>query len=285
MALEKHIPKTPKGCNARALVAFKKKVWAEYRARGRHNLPWRKTRDPYRILVSEIMLQQTQVARVIPFYKKFLKQFPNMRALARAPLSAVLRIWQGLGYGRRAKFLHSAAREIVEKHGGRVPSEEATLLALPGIGIYTAGALRALAFGEGSVPVETNIRTALFHHFFPNRKKVSDAELSTLLKKMESRNTREWFLALMDYGASLKARGVRRNTQSAHHTPQKPFRGSQREVRGRVLRALAEKPQSKSALLRTLSIFPRECTLSVLVALQKENLISRKHRIFFLGEG
>ncbi len=285
MALQKHIPKIPKGCNARARAVFQKKVWAEYRARGRHNLPWRKTHDPYRILVSEVMLQQTQVVRAIPFYKKFLKQFPNMRALARAPLGDVLRIWQGLGYSRRAKFLHSAAQEIVEKYGGRVPSEEATLLALPGVGVYTAGALRVLAFGEGNIPIETNIRTALFYHFFPNRKKVSDMELNALLKKMKSRNTREWFLALMDYGASLKVRGVRRNTQSAHHTPQKPFRGSHREVRGRILRALVGKPHSQSMLLCTLSAFTRERVLSALTALQKEHLISRKRDTFFLGEG
>lgn len=285
MTLEKHIPKTPKGYNTRALAAFKKKVWAEYRARGRHNLPWRKTRDPYRILVSEVMLQQTQVARVIPFYTAFLKEFPTVCALAHAPLGAVLRLWQGLGYSRRAKFLHSAAREIVEKHGSCVPHEETILLALPGIGVYTAGALRVLAFGEGSVPIETNIRTALLHHFSPNRKKVSDAELGALLTKMRSRNTREWFLALMDYGASLKARGVRRNTQSVHYIQQKPFHGSQREVRGRILHALTEKPYSQNTLLRTLSAFPRERIFSALVALQNENLISRKCDTFFLGEG
>ena len=126
---------------------FRDAVWRHYRKNGRHALPWRKTRDAYQILVSEIMLQQTQVERVVPLYKKFLKQFPKVRALAEAPLAAVLRAWQGLGYNRRAKFLHEAAKDVVLRHAGIVPREYEALIALSGIGTYTAAAVRALPQG------------------------------------------------------------------------------------------------------------------------------------------
>lgn len=146
------------------ITEFKCIVWDHYRKHGRHNLPWRKTKNPYRILVSEIMLQQTQVERVTPYYKTFLKQFLTVRSLSRAPLSSVLRAWQGLGYNRRAKMLHEAAKEIAKR--GSFPKKVTELERLPGIGPYTARAICAFAYNQNVVFVETNIRTALIHHFF-----------------------------------------------------------------------------------------------------------------------
>ena len=127
-----------------------------YAKNKRSHLPWRKTRDPYKILVSEVMLQQTQVERVIPYYTNFLKQFPAPQALAKAPLSQVLVAWQGLGYNRRAKYLQDAAK-ILAKEGWKGQK-------LPGVGPYTMGAVDAFAFNKPSAFIETNIRTVLFHH-------------------------------------------------------------------------------------------------------------------------
>lgn len=142
---------------------FRRLVWAHYKKHGRHELPWRKTHDPYRILVSEVMLQQTQVQRVQPYYREFLKQFPTARRLAEAPLSEVLKAWQGLGYNRRAKMLHAAAKEIA-KHG--MPKTALELEKLPGVGPYTARAVATFAYDADEILIETNIRTVVFHHFF-----------------------------------------------------------------------------------------------------------------------
>ncbi len=216
---------------------------AHYRKHGRHELPWRETRDAYQILVSEVMLQQTQVERVLPFYTMFVKRFPTARRLADAPLSEVLVAWQGLGYNRRAKMLHAAAREVVARHGGAVPRSVSELERLPGVGPYTARAVAAFAWNEDVVLVETNIRTALIHHFFPEDEKVGDKEIEAVLARaLPKGKAREWYWALMDYGTHLKRSGVRVNTRSAHHVPQKKFAGSMREARGAILRELAAEP-------------------------------------------
>jgi len=208
-------------------------MYAHYRKHGR-TLPWRKTRDPYRILVSEIMLQQTQVERVIPFYKKFLKRFPTPRSLQRARLADVLKEWQGLGYNRRAKFLHEAAK-VIAKNG--FPKELAEIEQLPGVGHYTARAVVAFAWNEPVVMLETNIRTVFLHHFFKNRKKVSDADiLRYIVVTLDSKNPKRWYSALMDYGAYLKQSGVRLNAKSTHYAKQSKFEGSFRQLRGQILK-------------------------------------------------
>lgn len=238
--------------NSRMKVSeFRRLVYAHYGQKGRHTLPWRKTHDPYRILVSEMMLQQTQVERVIPKYRSFLKAFPTLRALASAPLSAVLKEWSGLGYNRRAKFLHDAARRAQSEYGG-IPREYGALRSLPGIGDYTAQAIRAFAWNEPGVLIETNVRTAIIHHFSPKYKgrssiKVKDADVMRIAANAaEGQDARTWHWALMDYGAHLKRSGVRNNERSAHYAKQTPFKGSLREVRGAILKARAARiPLSK----------------------------------------
>src|SRR3989344_4049668 len=150
---------TSRRSSEKRMELFRKEVWKYWKKNGRHGLAWRKTKNPYKILVSEVMLQQTQVPRVIPKYKEFLKVFPTLRVLAKAPLANVLRVWSGLGYNRRAKFLHDAAKEVVLKHAGNMPRDIDALLALPGVGEYTAKAVRIFAFNEPEVLIETNIRT------------------------------------------------------------------------------------------------------------------------------
>lgn len=202
-------------------------------------MPWRKTRDPYRILVSEIMLQQTQVDRVRPFYERFLERFPDVTALASASLGDVLATWQGLGYNRRARMLHEAGKIIVRNHKGIVPKDIKELEALPGIGAYTARAVAAFAHNEDVIFIETNLRTAVIHEFFSGREKVSDAEVIEILTSVFPKGeSREWYAALMDYGAHLKRSGVRINAKSTSYAKQKTFKGSTREVRGAILKAL-----------------------------------------------
>lgn len=216
-------------------------VWGYYREHKRAALPWRKTQNPYCILVSEIMLQQTQVDRVVPKYKTFLKQFPTVQKLAAAPLGDVLMAWQGLGYNRRAKLLHECAQVVVHNFKGRFPRDFEALKALPGIGPYTAGAICAFAYDQAVPLIETNIRTVFIHHFFHDETDVSDSELVRYIAlTMDYKHPREWYWALMDYGSYVKKTVGNLNTKSKHYVKQSRFQGSDRQIRGAIIRALSE---------------------------------------------
>lgn len=202
-------------------------------------MPWRHDTRGYYVLVSEIMLQQTQVDRVIPKFTQFVERFPDFHALAHAPLSDVLVLWSGLGYNRRAKFLHEAARVIVMQHDGELPRTYADLIALPGVGKNTAGALLAYVYDQPVYYIETNVRTVYLHHFFSDRGDVTDAMIEDKLRKtLNMAHPREFYWALMDYGAWLKKTGVRNISASKHYRKQSPLRGSVREVRGNIVRLL-----------------------------------------------
>jgi len=217
---------------------FRRTVYDYYRRCGRR-LPWRSRKDPYGILVSEFMLQQTQAERVASFYPLFLKAFPSFRALAHAELREVLRAWQGLGYNRRAVLLQRLSREVIERHAGRLPVSFEELIKLPGIGKATAGALLAFAFNKPAVFIETNIRSVFLHHFFPRQKNVSDEDLLPLVSSaLDTKNPRRWYWALMDYGVFLKKRYANPSRRSAHHARQLPFEGSDRQLRGKLTRLL-----------------------------------------------
>ena len=253
-----------------------RRVVLQYYKKHKRNLPWRRTTDLYKILVSELMLQQTQVDRVIPYYTRFIKKFPTTHALSKAPLKDVLSAWQGLGYNRRAKFLQQAAAYIEERG---IP-EDLTLL--PGVGRYTAGALAAFSYNKDAIVIETNIRTAVMHHFFPKRKKVADTEIEKILKKaLPKGNARVFYSALMDYGAHLKRSGVRTNHKQKGYKPQSAFKGSLREVRGRVLKSLHEGRKTEKALY---VLFPkrREQVETALNELLKEKLIQKRGSMYFL---
>lgn len=202
-------------------------------------MPWRDDTRPYYVLVSELMLQQTQVARVIPKFNAFIQAFPDEQALASASLADVLTTWQGLGYNRRAKFLHEAAKRIVGQFEGRFPTDRAAILSLPGVGKNTGGAIEAYAFNRPSIFIETNVRTVYIHHFFADDFAVSDAAIETLLKAtIDMQQPRAFYWALMDYGSWLKANGVRNVSQSKHYKKQSALEGSLRQVRGRIITAL-----------------------------------------------
>lgn len=303
------------------LPAFRRAVWAYYKGYGRYDLPWRRPSlklrsgkqdfDPYRIMVSEVMLQQTQVPRVLEKYKEFLEAFPNVHALANASLSDVLKVWSGLGYNRRGKFLRDAAIAIVQDHGGKVPRDAATLRTIPGIGPYTASAILIFAFNIPDTLIETNVRSAFIHHFFTtpansligefagvkkrkpasmnsdrvliSGKKVSDRELLPLITAAaEGQDPREWHWALMDYGSYLKKAFPNPSRSSASHVKQSKFEGSLRQVRGAILRELHDGPLTEAALgarldaLLKLDAQPR--LIPALAALVQEGMVARRGR-------
>ncbi len=264
---------------------FVREVWQYYEAHGRHDLPWRATTDPYRTLVSEVMLQQTQVERVLPKYQTFLKHFPTVRRLAAAPLGEVLLLWQGLGYNRRAKALYDAACTVVREHGGRFPTTEEGLRALPGVGLYTAAAVLAFAHNAPVVLIETNIRTVFIHHFFSGASVVSDAQLLPLIKRtLPPCRAREWYAALMDYGSYLKQQVGNKSRQSRHYKKQSTFAGSDRQLRGAIIRTfVVEKtPLTLLGLEKKLPEFDAVRVEAQLTVLMKEGLIARTRTRYHL---
>jgi A/G-specific adenine glycosylase len=234
-------------------------LWSHYDRAGRHDLGWRKNPSPYRVVVSEVMLQQTQVVRVEEYFKNWLKQYPSWKALSEASLRDVLLSWQGLGYNRRGKYLHDIAQIVTCEHKGKLPSDRASLEALPGIGHYTAGSIRAFAFNELDVLLETNIRTVLFYHLYNYQKhslkSVSDQELFVLLERLiasdtrAKENPRDFYYAMMDYGSHLKQTVGNLNQHSKSYVKQSKFEGSRRQLRATIVRQiLAGEQVSKQEL-------------------------------------
>jgi A/G-specific adenine glycosylase len=269
---------------AQQVRRFRRTVYAFFERHGR-DLPWRRTRDPYAILVSEIMLQQTQVDRVAAKFEPFIAAFPTARALARASQSAVLAAWSGLGYNRRALHLQRCAAAIVDRFGGTVPCAEDDLASLPGIGQATAAAIAAYAFGVPSVFVETNIRTVYIHTFFKDRADVGDDELLPLVAAtVDRRNARRWYSALMDYGASLKKQFKNPARRSRHHVRQSKFEGSARQLRGAVLRALVGAPAQTLTQLCAACSTETERLRPLLSALCEEGFLSHRRRRYEIAE-
>ena len=235
------------GVPASDLTAFVARVAARGRELYRDH-PWRRTRDPYAVLLSEVMLQQTQVPRVVPRWEAWLEQFPTFEALAAAPLEAVLRAWQGLGYNRRAVALKRTAEEVVERFGGVLPRDEAILRSLPGIGPATASGVRAFAHDLPGVYLETNVRAVFLHELFADCDGVPDREIVPLVAAAvdeaacQGISPRDWYYALLDYGAQLKRDVPNPSRRSAHHTKQSAFEGSRRQKRARLQRAVKEAP-------------------------------------------
>ncbi len=240
--------------SAPEIETFRNTVWDHYREQGR-DLPWRRTRDPYEIMVSEYMLQQTQVSRVELKFPDFLERFPDLGTLADASPADLLTAWQGLGYNRRALALHRAARLVVEEHAGLIPDSYNVLLTLPGIGPATAGALLAFAFNIPVAFIETNIRRVFIHSFFPDRDGVPDGEILPMIEATLDRDRpREWYYALMDFGSTLPKEGPNPNLRSVHYSRQSPFDGSDRQVRGDALKILlVEESLSLGELLERVS--------------------------------
>ena len=261
--------------------AFREQVWGYYRQAGRR-MPWRDDPSPYKVLVSELMLQQTQVSRVVPKFETFMYTCDSFASLANVPLSTVLELWSGLGYNRRAKYLHQTAQIVVHDYDGLLPSSRDELIKLPGVGANTAGAILAYAYNQPVVFIETNIRTVYFHHFYADHTdQVSDKQLETLVEQTLDRdNPREWYWALMDYGAFLKKTVGGRLSSSSHYVKQTPLKGSAREMRGRILRALITGKQDEQLLRET--VLWDERFEPALAALSREGLIEKTGGYFRL---
>lgn len=263
------------------LAQFRRLVWNHYRRHGR-DFPWRRSRDPYAILVSEIMLQQTQVSRVIGYFLKFLSRFPDINTLAKASVGVVLHEWQGLGYNRRALYLKRIAEIVIREYKGKLPKDPALLEQLPGIGKGTAGSILAFAYNMPTVFIETNIRRAFIHFFFPKRKKVGDKEIISLIEKtLDKKNSREWYFALMDYGAMLAlnlSKNSNPNRRSKHYAKQAKFEGSLRQIRGRVLAMLISRKKMNVQDLLPVAGGDYAKLKKVIHALVKEGFIIKNAR-------
>jgi len=263
--------------------AFQELIYGYYREGGRA-FPWRTTHDPYHILVSEIMLQQTQTERVVEKYEQFINSFPDFPSLARASLRDILGVWQGMGYNRRALALKNIAQTVMTTFGGNLPSSVEALMTLPGIGRATASAISAFAFNRPTVFLETNIRRTFIHHFFHGGDTVRDAEILPLVEKtLDASNPRQWYHALMDYGVMLKKIHRNPNRRSAHYQKQAPFEGSNRQIRGMILRTLvAERGLSESEIMGRLDVTPERVRRN-LVQLEREGFIRKEGNRFTIA--
>jgi A/G-specific adenine glycosylase len=262
---------------------FREMVLSYYKKHGR-DMAWRNTTDPYGILVSEIMLQQTQVERVRIKFPEFIDAFPDFAALAAAPLDKVLTVWQGMGYNRRAIALQRCAIRVMNEYGGFLPSEVNILATFPGIGRATASSIAAFAFNQPVVFIETNIRRVFIHFFFGETDIVSDADLLPLVEKaLYKKNPRIWYWALMDIGTALKKTVPNPNRRSVHYTKQSPFEGSDRKIRGTIIRMLLTKPGMSEKQLLAIENGDPARIKKILNALGSEGFIVMKKNSFFLS--
>ncbi len=269
------------------ISTFKKSVWTYFKIY-RRDFPWRHTRDPYKILVSEVMLQQTQAVRVMPRYVSFIEKFPTTHALATATLSEVLQEWQELGYNRRALYLKQTSVKIEKEFSGIFPKNFKILQTLPGVGPATAGDILAFAWNIPVVVIETNIRSVFIHFFFQDAKDVHDREILPLIEKtLDRENSREWYWALFDYGAFLKETH-NPSRESKHHMKQSPFKGSNREKRSQILKLILEKPRTQKELVKTFNDSGYSVGISTqaitknLADLAREGMIRKKKNMFYV---
>ena len=214
------------------ITQFQKKIYDFY-TQNKRNFSWRENITPYRIVVSEIMLQQTQTTRVKEKFENWMRIFPDFKTLAQAPQAQVLQHWQGLGYNRRGVALHTIAKLVVENHNGILPQDLTILQSFPSIGPNTAGSIGAFAFNMPTIFIETNIRTVYTCEFFAGKTEISDKDLLVYIQAtLDTQNPRDWYYALMDYGVHLKKLLPQINSASKHYAKQSTFKGSKRQIRG-----------------------------------------------------
>jgi len=262
------------------IKSFQRQIYRYYKLHSR-DFPWRRTTNPYNILVSEIMLQQTQVERVHDKYLEFIKAFPDFDALVRASQKDVLVMWQGLGYNRRALALKKLAEDIVSQYDGMLPNDVQTLSSLFGIGKTTAGAILAFAFNIPSVFIETNIRRVFIHEFFSEEEEVKDAKILPLVEAtIDRKNPREWYWALMDYGSMLKREVENPNRRSAHYTRQPSFEGSDRRIRGLVIKTLLKDNALSAETLSEAASVSNDHLMRILAGLMDEGFICQENGLY-----
>jgi len=264
-----------------SLQSFKREILSHYKLNKRA-MPWRDNTSPYYVVVSEIMLQQTQVDRVRTKFASFIKRFPDWKTLVQASNHQALSEWSGLGYNRRGLYLKRIA-EIVAKNGEGCLKTKESLLELPGIGPNTAGSILAFAFNIPITFIETNVRSVFIHFFFKDsKKKISDSKIMPLIEQtMDTKEPREWYYALMDYGSYLKRSQPNPSRKSAHHIKQKPFKGSNRELRSNILKMLMNKGSSAfSVEKRFKSEWSAAQIRKSLTDLEKEGFLKKGGRVY-----
>jgi A/G-specific adenine glycosylase len=265
------------------LEHFQQFIWDFYNNNGRE-FAWRHIENPYYVLVSEIMLQQTQTHRVITKYEEFLLAFPTIQSLAFASLRDVLLVWQGLGYYRRARYLHQIATIVVAEYDGIIPADPIILQTFPGLGTATASSICAFAFNMPTVFIETNIRTVFIHSFFQGQSEIKDKELMPLIAAtVDQNNPREWYYALMDYGVYLKNQYTNPSRKSAHYNKQSKFEGSDRQIRASILKLITTKSIVHEADIFQAINKEKDRVARVLSALESEQFIRKdSHSVYMI---
>lgn len=255
------------------ITAFQKMIWEYYHVNKRR-MPWREVITPYHVVISEIMLQQTQVLRVMQKFPSFIAQFPNFEALAQVALVDVLEQWQGMGYNRRAKYLKRIAEIVVGQFDGQLPDDPTILQTFPGLGYATANSIVAFAYNKPVVFIETNIRRIFIHHFFADREGVHDKEIMPVVSAtLDVSNPREWYYALMDYGTMLAKQIPNPNRKSKHYAKQSTFVGSTRQLRGEILRRLLQQEAVTPDMVRNLPMAEGHDVYAIFETLEREGFI------------
>lgn len=260
---------------------FIQTVYKYYESHGRNDLPWRIDRTPFNAFLSEVMLQQTQVNRVIEKFLLFKENFANFDDLANAPQSDVVRLWQGLGYNRRALYLHKSAKMIVSEFNGELPISPSDLQKLPGIGPATAASISVYAHNQPHPYIETNIRAVFIHHFFSDNELVSDDDIFPIVARtIDHNDPYSWYSALMDYGTMIKSKYKNPSRKSKKHTVQAKFKGSLRQIRGNVIKLVSEcEGISRTELIKNIKDDRCEAVIDMLI---QENFIEEHSKKLLL---
>jgi A/G-specific adenine glycosylase len=271
------------GLNQKVINTFQKIIYSYFKQYGR-DFPFRKEISPYNVVVSEMMLQQTQTSRVVEKFQQFIQKFPDFQSLANAPLNDVLKVWQGLGYNRRAVALKTISEKVVKEFDGILPADVEILKSFPQIGHNTASSIVAFAFNIPTYFIEVNIRRVYIYFFFPGKTSIDDGNIMPIVRRtIDPSNVRKWYYALMDYGVMLKKTHPELNKRSVHYRKQSKFKGSNREIRGKILKLLiASSSLTETEMLSELEInsIKLKEILNLLIA---EGFIKQENHLFSIA--
>ena len=263
-----------KGLTQETVKSFQKIIYSYYKNHKRR-FPFRENITPYNVLVSEIMLQQTQTRRVSEKFLSFTKKFPDFLTLSQTPLEIILKEWKGLGYNRRAVALKKIAEIVVNEYAGKLPESLDILKSFPQIGHNTASSIITFAFNTPTVFIETNIRRVYIYFFFPEKNSINDTVILPIVEKtVDISKPREWYYALMDYGVMLKKVHPELNKRSSHYRKQGPFKGSSRQIRGLILKLLIKNgSMGFTEIKNNLKNLELDKIKSILIQLEKEGFV------------
>ncbi|MEI6533544.1 MAG: A/G-specific adenine glycosylase [Candidatus Roizmanbacteria bacterium] len=264
------------------IQSFQSTIWEYYSQHGRV-MPWRNTTNQYHVFLSEVMLQQTQVSRVMTKFVEFTEKFPTFNSLSKASLLEVLSAWQGMGYNRRGKYLKESAEIIVKKYEGIIPTIPMEVDVLPGIGPATASAIVTYIYNIPTVFIETNIRRVMIYHFFPESTEIDDKLIFPFIEATLDRSKpREWYYALMDYGTFLTKKNENPNKRSKHYSVQSNFETSDRKIRGEILRQIVKIGNINYETIVELCIGNEDRANKILNQMVKEGMVKEKKSLYFV---